>query len=119
MVSLPDGLSFPKTASAIARPPSMPGLKPSRIARARFTDGGSTSGLLLTSTTTIGLPVFSSASRRATCPPCISRVAVLFSSPMKSRWSPTTATITSEACAAATAAGRPDRSGLLIAQPFS
>ena len=85
MVSLPDGFSWPNTASATARPPSMPGLKPSRIAAARLAEGGSTSGLLFTSTTTIGLPVFSSASSSATCPPCSSSVAVLFSSPMNFR----------------------------------
>ena len=63
----------------------MPELKPSRIAAARLAEGGSTSGLLFTSTTIIGLPVFSSASSSATCPPCSSSVAVLFSSPMNSR----------------------------------
>ncbi|OQB88499.1 MAG: hypothetical protein BWX86_02660 [Verrucomicrobia bacterium ADurb.Bin122] len=85
IVSLPDGLIRPKSASATASPPSMPELKPSKIAAARRADAGNTSGLLFTSTTTSGLPVFSNASSSATWPPCNSSVAVLFHSPSRCR----------------------------------
>ena len=42
----------------------MPELKPSRMAAADLAEGGSTSGLLLTRTTTNGLPVWASASEQ-------------------------------------------------------
>jgi len=42
--------------------------------RGMLAEGGSTSGLLFTSTMIIGLPVFASLSSSATCPPCSSSV---------------------------------------------
>src|SRR6476469_6724868 len=97
----------PRTSSATARPPRMPGLKASMTAAARSALGGRTLGLECSSTTTTGVSVPSSASTtassRATCPPCRSRVAVEQPSPVRATVSPSTTTARSAARADATA----------------
>ena len=115
--------------SAMACPPSMPGFgahrmdpapdfgslqRPASTPESPTMERGSTCGLELTSTVTIGLPVSretsASASSSAFWPPSSSSVAVEQVSPTSCTTSPTTATMRSASRAAATASSSRARS---------
>jgi hypothetical protein len=101
----PLGLTLPKSASATAAPPSLPGRKAIRLALDSSSWRSIFSGRPATTTTTTGLPVAFSASISAAC---ASGRAGVASSPCPSAYglSPTATTIASASLAAATASAR-------------
>src|SRR5580693_1696936 len=105
--SLPPGSTFPNRTSATASPPSVPGYHASSSAGALAASQSIVSGRPFISTTTYGLPVFAIACTSASCWPGRSSLVREEASPVYAAGSPTTTTVTAEACAAETAAPKP------------
>ena len=100
---------MPNRTSATALPPSTPGNQASSIASARLATLVRASGRPFISTSTSGLPVAARRLTRCACSPGSVMSERAAASPLWPAASPTTATITSDFCAAAIASANPAR----------
>src|SRR6266487_3161599 len=115
--SFPPGSTLPNRTSATAPPPSVPGNHDSSSAGALSATQPRVSGRPFISTTTYGFPVAAIACTSACCWPGRLMSLREDASPESAAGSPTTTTVTSDACAALTAAPNPDVDVHAVSQP--